>query len=367
VRETLLARIRDTVLRHHLISEGDRIVIGLSGGPDSVTLAHLLPDVARGLGAEVVALAHLNHQLRAGADADEAFCRDLAARLDLPLETERVNVRAVAARARTSLEDAGRTVRYEFLRQAAERRHALRVAVAHTLNDQAETVLLRLFRGSGPVGLAGIYPQAGLVIRPLLDVRRTEVEAWLAAERVAAREDPSNRDLENPRNRIRHELLPYLTRQIGEGILDILARQAVIAREDADWMENAATETSRSLVLDLDGRTVVELSALLALPPALRRRVVRLALQRHAGGRFVGFDHVESVLALGRGPDPLARKTELARAAGFADRRSKVIDLPGQRVKRSMGRLVFEPAPPDPGRAGNRRGRPRQAADPPAE
>jgi tRNA(Ile)-lysidine synthase len=365
VRDTLLARIRDTVLRHHLLSEGDRIVIGLSGGADSVTLAHLLPDVARDLGAEVVALAHLNHRIRPDADKDEAFCRDLAARLGLAFESDRVDVRAVAARERTSLEDAGRTVRYDFLRQAAERHHALRVAVAHTLNDQAETVLLRLFRGSGPVGLAGIYPQAGLVIRPLLDVRRAEVEAWLKSDGVEYREDPTNRDLTIPRNRIRHELLPYLVEHIGEGVLDVLARQAVIAREDADWMENAATETSRSLVLEIDGRTVVELSALMALPSALRRRVVRMALQRHAGGRFVGFDHVEAVLALGQGPDPrLSRKTALARAAGFSDRRSKVIDLPGQRVKRSMGRLVFEPAPPDPARAGNRRGRPRQGTTP---
>jgi tRNA(Ile)-lysidine synthase len=344
VRDTLLARIRDTVQRERLIAPGDRIVIGLSGGPDSVTLSHLLPEVARAEGAAVVALAHLNHQLRPDADEDEAFCRALAARVHLPLDSDRVDVRAEAARARTSLEDAGRTVRYAFLERVARHREATRIAVAHTLNDQAETVLLRLFRGAGPVGLAGIYPQAGLVIRPMLDVRRLEVDAWLAAERLPFREDPTNRDLSIPRNRIRHELLPYLARHVGEGILDVLARLAVIAREDADWMESVATETSRSLVLEGVGRAVVELSALFALPPALRRRVVRMALQRHAGGRFVGFDHVDAVLALGRDPDGVA----------------KVIDLPGQRVKRHMGRLVFEPAEPDPARAGRRRGRPRQ-------
>jgi tRNA(Ile)-lysidine synthase len=352
MRDLLLARIRETCLRERLISAGDRVIIGLSGGPDSVTLAHLLPEVARGLGARVVALAHLNHQLRPDADADEAFCGALAEALALPLAIDRVDVRAAASQLRTSLEDAGRTVRYAFLEAVARTHDAAGVAVAHTLNDQAETVLLRLCRGAGPVGHAGIYPRAGLVIRPLLDVRRLEVEAWLAAERLPFRDDPTNRDLSIPRNRIRHELLPYLARHVGEGILEVLARQAVIAREDADYLEHVATETSGSLVLQREGRTVVELSALWALPPALRRRVIRMALQRHAGGRFVGFDHVEAVLALAPAVEEIT------------DNRSKTIDLPGQRVKRSMGRLVFAPAAADTARAGRRRGRPRPGLAP---
>jgi len=365
VREVLLARIRETCQRERLISAGDRIVIGLSGGPDSVTLAHLLPEAARALGAEVVALAHLNHQLRPEADEDEAFCHTLAARLDLPLETGRADVRAEAARARTSLEDAGRTVRYAFLETIAQARQATRVAVAHTLNDQAETVLLRVCRGAGPTGLAGIYPRAGRVIRPLLDVRRLEVEAWLAAERLAYRDDPTNRDLTIPRNRIRHELLPYLARHAGEGILEVLARQAVIAREDADYLEHAATETTGSLVLERDGRTVVPLSALLDLPPALRRRVVRRALQRHAGERFVGFDHVEAVLTLAReAAEPERANGPRGSLTNSASDALKVIDMPGQRVQRIMGRLVFETVAADAGREGRRRGRARPSLGP---
>jgi tRNA(Ile)-lysidine synthase len=347
VRDTLIGRIRDTILRDRLLLPGDRIVIGLSGGPDSVTLSHLLPQVARALGAEVVALAHLNHQIRPDADADEAFCAALAARFGLPLDAERIDVRAEAARRHLSLEAAGSYVRYEFLRRVADLRQASRVAIAHTLNDQAETVLMRLFRGAGPVGLAGIYPQAGRVIRPMLGVSRAEVEAFIAAERLAFCDDPTNRDLTITRNRIRHVLLPFLTQYVGEGIFEILARQAVIAREDAQWLEQAATETSRSLVLQEEGRTTVDLAALLALPPALGRRVVKAALERQASDRFVGFDHIEAVLALGRNSGgPTA------------------IDLPGQRVKRNRGRLVFEPAAPDPARAGRRRGRPRRERAP---
>jgi tRNA(Ile)-lysidine synthase len=147
---------------------------------------------------------------------------------------------------------------------------------------------------------------------------------------------------------VRHELLPYLAQHVSEGIVDVLARQAVIAREDADYLEHAATETSGSLVLERDGRTVVPLSALLDLPPALRRRVVRRALQRHAGERFVGFDQVEAVLALAR----------------EENHEAKVIDQPGQRVQRIMGRLVFETVAADAGREGRRRGRARPSLGP---
>lgn len=349
IRERIREAIRAATRRHRLVGAGDRIVIGLSGGADSVTLSLLLPGVARELGAAVVALAHLNHQLRPTADEDERFCRELAARLDLPIETASADVRGLARERRTSLEGAGRIARYAFLRRVAARYDAQRIAVAHTRNDQAETVLLRLFRGAGPVGLAAIFPRAGPVIRPLLDVRRADIEAYLAAAGVAFCEDPTNRDVTIPRNRVRHELLPYLARHFGhggDGIVDVLARQATIARDDADWLEQAATETARALVLEEGARSSLDIAALMALPPALARRVVRAALARAAGRRFLGFDHVEAVLALAETAPPGA----------------ETIDLPGQRVKRTEGRLTFEPLPPDPGRAGRRRGRPRQRA-----
>ncbi len=177
------------------------------------------------------------------------------------------------------------------------------------------------------------------MIRPLLDVRRAAIDAFVAAEGIAFREDPTNRDLTFARNRVRHELLPYLARHVGDGIVDVLARQAAIAREDADWLEQAATESARSLVLEEETGISVDAAGLRKLHPALARRVVHAVLKRIAGRRFVGFDHVDAVLRL-------QRRTE------------EVIDLPGLRVKQSGGRLRFEPRPPDPGRAGRRRGRP---------
>jgi tRNA(Ile)-lysidine synthase len=349
-KEALIDAMRETIRRDRLIGAGDRIVIGLSGGADSVTLSVLLPEVARESGAEVVALAHLNHGLRAAAEDDQRFCGEFAARLGLPFDSEAADVRALARERRTSIEDAGRIARYAFLRRVMAARAASRIAVAHTRNDQAETVLLRLCRGAGPKGLASIYPKAGPVIRPLLDVRRAAIDAFVAAEGIAFREDASNRDVAIPRNRVRHELLPYLARHAGEGIVDVLARQAVIAREDADWLDQAATESARSLVLEEETGVSLDAEGVRKLHPALARRVIQAALARAADGksegrrarRFIGFDHVEAVLRL----------------AGVIPGGAETIDLPGLRVKQIGGRLRLEPRPPDPGRGGRRRGRP---------
>ena len=244
-----------------------------------------------------------------------------------------------------SIEDAARTVRYGFLAEVAASRGATRIAVGHTRDDQAETVLLRLARGAGPGGLAGIFPRAGQVIRPLLDARRSAIEAWLREEGLSWREDESNQDRAILRNAVRHDLLPAFVGTFGPGVVDVLARQADLSRDDAEWFAMVATETADRLVLaDEDGLSV-EQAPLLALHPAIARRVVLAALKRAAGRRFVGAEHVEAVLALA------------------ADPGSRGIDLPGQRVRAARGRLRFAQKQADPGRAGRRRGRPEPVGD----
>jgi tRNA(Ile)-lysidine synthase len=335
----LLERVQQTVLEQALFGAGDVLIAGVSGGADSTAMALVLADLAPRLGARLAGLAHLNHQLRDAADADEACCRDLAGRLGVAFDSRRIDVAAESRLRKTSIEDAARTVRYLFLSDVAAARGATRVAVGHTRNDQAETVLLRLARGAGPVGLAGIYPRAGQVIRPLLDVRRSEVEAWLRERGEAWREDESNQDRSIPRNKVRHDVLPSLVETFGAGVVDVLARQAALSRDDAEWFEMVATETAARLVIEEGTIVTLEQGALGALHPAIGRRVVLETLRRVAKGRFVGFEHVEAVLALGQ--------------AG-----SGAIDAPGQRIECRQGRLRFEPRPPDPGREGRRRGRP---------
>ncbi len=185
--------------------------MALSGGADSVALLHLLRDLDERGELTLVGAAHLHHGLRGdAADEDQAFCAALTARLGVPFETARVDVAALAREQKRSVEDAGRQARYAFLEEAADRLSADTIATAHTRDDQAETFLLRLLRGSGTRGLGGIRPRVGRVVRPLLDVERADLRRYLADRSEDFREDASNADVTLLRNRVRHELLPFL-------------------------------------------------------------------------------------------------------------------------------------------------------------
>lgn len=322
-------RVLRTVRKHGLIARGGRVVIALSGGPDSVALVHILRELEREGELIVAGVAHLNHQLRgAAADQDEQFCRVFAAELNLPIEVERVQVRALAHEQGRSVEDAARVARYAFLERAADDLRGHVIAVGHSRDDQAETFLLRLIRGAGPRGLAGILPRAGRVVRPLLDIRRAELRTYLSQRGIESCEDASNADVTVPRNRIRHELIPYVEREFSPGIVEVLAREAAIAREDDDRLQKEAIDLATSVVLRSIPGAQVDVAALTSLHPALAARVARIALSELAGPRFIGFDHIHAFLEFARNG-----------ASGAA------LSLPGQQVKHggSWLRLRTEP------------------------
>ena len=342
---TLAASVLRTIRRDALIEPGGRVVVALSGGPDSVALVYLLRELQDGGHVSLAGVAHFNHQLRGPeADADEAFCRSLADELSLPIECGTADVRFAARQQRRSIEDAARTLRYRFLEQAADRLGADRIAIGHSRDDQAETFLLRLLRGSGPRGLAGILPRAGRVIRPLLDLPRAELRAYAASRGLQFRDDATNDDLEIPRNRVRHELLPYLEREFSPGISGILAREAAIARDDEAHLQAAAIDLAALIVLSRSeaGEPLeLDAAALTSIHPALAARIARLALQARAPGGFVGFESVERLLRPGAQRES-RRGTQPARTAGgpqrSADRARVRARSPGQgRNRRQNG------------------------------
>ncbi len=255
-------RVLDTIRRHALVRRGDRVLVALSGGPDSVALLRLLRELEAAGELVVAGVAHLNHGLRDAAHADEQFCRALAAEIGVPFRSDLVDVRGRAERLQTSLEDAGRRARYELFERVATELEAAVIATGHTRDDQAETFLLRLLRGAGPRGLAGIHPRSGRVVRPLLDVGRDELRTYLAALGQPFRDDESNRDLSIPRNRIRHELLPLLSRDYSPAITDVLAREAAIARQDEDRLQLEAIDLLDLIVLRNETQIPGEVEAL---------------------------------------------------------------------------------------------------------
>jgi tRNA(Ile)-lysidine synthase len=323
----LTDRVLRTIRRHDLIPRGSRVAVAVSGGPDSMALAYVLNDLQRTGGYTLAGLAHFNHQLRgAAAEADERFCRGVAAGIGLPIDVESADVAARAAEWAVSIEAAGRRARYEFFERAAGRLAADRVAVGHTRNDQAETFLLRLLRGAGPRGLGGIHPRAGAIVRPLLEATRADVMTFLAERHLEWRDDESNADVAIPRNRVRHELIPFLTARFSPGIVDVLAREAALARDEDAWLETCAIEMASSVVLDREGTHIrLDAAALQAVPVPLARRIVRGALAEVEGAGFAGFEHVDAVLGLE--PD-------------------QALDLPGVHVARLGAEIIIRPASP---------------------
>ncbi|HEY6362945.1 MAG TPA: tRNA lysidine(34) synthetase TilS [Vicinamibacterales bacterium] len=315
-------QVRRTIRRHNLCPPGSRLLVGISGGSDSVALALLLLDLAANKEFSVASLAHVNHQLRPSADRDEAFCRDLAVRLGLPIAVERFDVKAYGTSHGLSIEDAARRVRYDFLGRAAAQAEATCVAVGHTQDDQAETFLLKLIRGAGLTGLGGIYPRRGLIVRPLLDVSRAELRAYLAGRGEPWMEDESNEDVENPRNRVRHVVLPELDRTARGETRPAIARAAALVREDGEWLDELSRERFAAVASLTPEGVEIDAARLAAEAPPVVRRVLLEAMRGTAGGREIGLDHVEAVRAILCGND-------------------RGIDLPGSRVELRRGKLVL--------------------------
>jgi tRNA(Ile)-lysidine synthase len=325
----LSANVLRTIDRYGMVRPGDRVLVGLSGGADSVALTLVLVELAPRLGLSLV-LAHLNHLLRIEAEADESFSREMAERLALPFVSDRADVRARAAKSKRSIEDEGRRARYEFLEAQAERHECHRIAVGHTLDDQAETFLLRLLRGSGSRGLAGVHPVAGKRVRPLIESRRREIEAYLQERGAAYREDPSNADPGYTRNRVRHSAIPLLRAGFNPRLVETLARSASILRDEEEWMDVLAREAFEELAREEDGAIRLAVPAVLSRPRALRRRLVRRAVERVRGGlENVARVHVEDALSLLE-PGKSGRE----------------VHLPGLVAERSFDELVFRARPP---------------------
>jgi tRNA(Ile)-lysidine synthase len=334
-----------------LLKPGMRLAIAVSGGADSVALLRALVDQNAQKGRElglVLHIAHLHHGLRgAEADADLAFCRDLAAHLGLPFHHARVDTAAAAeanpksGKPRETLEEAARRLRYAWFRQLLSEIPLGAVATAHTLDDQAETVLGKFLRGAWTEGLAGISPRLecpeGVILRPLLAVPRAEIEAYLRALGQPWREDSSNRQLSFTRNRIRHELLPLLE-SWNPQLRTHLAHMASLAHGEEAWWQAELTRLAPQLILP--GKPVrgggraageglaIECTRLAVLPVALQRRLLR-----HAA------------LALGARPDFAA--TESIRALALTGQAGQKLALAqGLRVERTPRELRLTAVPP---------------------
>ncbi len=327
--QKLAQSVLNYIRKHGLLKAGDRVGIAVSGGADSVASLRLLLELRKEIGV-VLSAVHFNHKLRgAASDEDERFVAQLAQEHKLELHCESGKVAAYAAENHLSLETAARQMRYQYFRRLLLENRLNRIATGHTLDDQAETVLLKIVRGAGTRGLAGIYPQLSFpgsqfsasIVRPLLGIRRKDLEAYLLGLGQSWREDKSNRDLRHMRNRVRHGILPRLGHHLNPEVREALAETAEIARAEEEYWQKEVSQVLPSVW----ARSALTVSALANLPLALQRRVIRAASE--SLGLRLDFPHVEEILAL---------SCDLPRSA-------KAIELPdGWVVLRNKGGLRFE-------------------------
>ena len=296
-----LARtVAETIRKYGMLARGDGVLAAVSGGPDSVALLRVLSNLKAELNLRLE-VAHVEHGIR-GADsrADARFVAGLAVRLDLPFHLKELRLHAdKAERGKGNLEALAREERYRFLTAIARGRGLKKIATGHTLDDQAETLLMRLFRGSGRSGMGAMAPVSprgeAVLIRPLIEASRDEVEAYLAEAALEFRIDQTNLDPALLRNWTRLELLPRLKEKLDPAIASRLARLAEIARGEDEVLDALA----RGLLPRIIQAGELRRGALLAEPKAMQRRIVRLWLQQTLGSlRSVGFDHIEAVLEL---------------------------------------------------------------------
>jgi len=324
-------KITDTVAAHRMLQPGHRVLCALSGGADSVCMTHALYRLRRQYGIEIAA-AHFIHGLRPEcAEAELALVQALCLQLGIPLFYQQGDTAAFAREKHLGTEEAARQLRYDFLHTMADRWQADRIATAHTMNDNAETVLFHLIRGSGTAGLCGIPPVAGKVIRPLLNTSRQEVEAYAAAHGLKYVTDDSNFDETFARNRIRHAVLPQLE-QINPAAVSNIARAAGILREDAAFLEEQARQVLAGIPANESG-AFAQAADLAELSTAVAARVVRyLAIAAGAREKDLSKRHIDAVLQLAAGADP-----------------SAAVDLPGDvRAWRSYDVLRIGPAEQTP-------------------
>lgn len=329
---SLMRRVAEAIERQRLIERGDRVVVAVSGGSDSVALLSILQGLAPAWNLSL-SVAHFNYGMRGTeSDDDAAFVMRLCERFNIPSYCERLTLSDDLCKGR-SLQEAAREARYAALLRLRESTKAHKVAVGHTRDDQAETVVMRLLRGAGTTGLSGMPALRFPFIRPLLAVGRTDVLSYLREQGLEFREDSSNATSIYLRNRVRHDVLPLLTR-FNPAILDVLAREADILREDEICLEAIAAEQFTRIARQAGSNEwVLDRAGLLALPLALQRRVLRKAVQHTTG--------------VNRGPSFAAVSLLLDRVVhGCSGSRATVRSA---NVSRAYQKILFQPREVVPG------------------
>ncbi|MEK6732903.1 MAG: tRNA lysidine(34) synthetase TilS [Candidatus Omnitrophota bacterium] len=296
----LLHKIISTIKKYNMFQKGDRVLVGVSGGPDSVTLLHVLHSLKKEYSLNIL-VAHLDHKFRGEeSKADRIFCQELAKKYGLEIVFEEIDVPKIAEEKGISPEEAARFERYNFFKAAAKERGIKKITVGHTRDDQAETVLMRLIRGAGMKGLGGISPvkemQGFLIIRPLIEISRKEVEEFISGSGLKFRKDSSNEKTIFTRNKVRLELIPFLEKEFNANIKEVLANMAENLQIENEFLAKYAKRKFNSVSKIKHSEIYIDLKKFKKQPEAVRKRILRTALEELKGDlRRLTYQHWKEI------------------------------------------------------------------------
>ena len=306
IEKKIFRIVEETIKNHKMFDPQDSVLVGVSGGPDSVALLHVLLKIASGLSL-TLGVAHLNHGIRGNdSDLDAKFVASLAGKLKLPFYIKKKDVLSYKKHHKLSLEEAARRVRYEFFHQIAGENNYNKIALGHQGNDNAELVLMYLFRGSGPTGISGIPPvrdnfsRYGKIVRPFLGLTRHEIVDYLAEKKLKYVIDLSNEDTKFLRNKVRNELIPLIKESYNPRIIETVNRLSSIIRSDEEWIEDIITPFYEDIILySKEKEIALSIPKLIRIHMAPKRRVIRKAIENIKGNlRRITFSHIASIINL---------------------------------------------------------------------
>ena len=296
----IFEKVLSTINKHELIQKGDKIVVGLSGGPDSVCLLHILSRLKDKFDLEIYA-AHLNHQIRGiEAQKDAFYISNLCEEMGITFFIKSINVPEYCEKNGVSIEEGARKLRYEMFYEVKNNTRANKIAIGHNLNDQAETILMRIMRGTGLQGLKGIeYIRDGVIIRPILDIERSDIEKYCEQNNLNPRIDKTNLESIYTRNKIRLELIPYMKDNFNSNIIESISRMGNSLRSDNDYIENEALIKFKEVSNINDDSVEINLSSYINLHNSIKVRILRNSIKHILGDtNFIDQRHIDDIIDL---------------------------------------------------------------------
>lgn len=301
-RMMLERKIFDCIIKYQLIQNGDKIVLGVSGGPDSICLLDILHKISeKGYLDFSISVTHIHHGLRKNADLDEEFVREFCEKIQVPFFVKHVKIEEIAKIEKRGIEETGRKIRYEFFDEVLEKTASNKIATAHHAKDNAETIIMNILRGTGTKGLIGMDVRKGKYIRPLLQTKREEIEAYLSQNHITARHDESNDDNTYTRNKIRNIVLPYVEKEFNPNIVQTLQRLSDIVKEEEEYWQIQIPMMYKEICISEIANTeiIMDLKKFNQLEKIVQKKIILHAITRLFGTtKGIEKIHMEDIIKL---------------------------------------------------------------------